>query len=379
MRRALPFNLASMVALAALFAVSACGKSASQSPLAPSTSSPAASPSSTGATISGQVTTGGAASSRFADVAAGMSVTIVGTSITAAVDNFGRFRLDNAPAGDLQLQFAGGGVSAVVSLGQVAERERLEVEIEIHGNSGSVVATQHISSDDRAEVEGRIASLDASARSMQVGTASIQVQANASIRSGAVTLQFTDLQVQQRVHVRGTLQGSVVSAEEVEVEDAGHSEPEPGDDQGETEFTGSIASLGGSCPSRTMSVAGKSVRTNGATSFLKAACGDLRTGMIVEVKGNLQPDGSVLAVRIQLEDDPAEVEPEVEFKGSVASMGGSCPSLSLSVAGRSVKTNGSTEFRDSSCSDVQPGVTVEVKGKAENDGSVTASRLKVDR
>jgi hypothetical protein len=381
MKRGLETTLASVVAMAVLCAVTACGKPGSQSPVAPSIDSPSPTPSTVGATISGQVTTGSAINSRVSDVVSGLSVTIVGTSITASVDNAGRFTLAGAPAGNVDLQFGGNGVNVRVSLGQVVERERLEVEIEIHGNDGSVVTTQHITSDARTEVEGRISSLDSAARSLRVGAASIQVPSGAKISSGATVLQFKDLQLQQRVHIHGTMQGAVVSAEEVEVEDAVHPEPQPGD-EGEIEFTGSISSLAGSCSSWTMSVAGKRVTTvQGTTAFVKVDCSALRDGMVVEVKGTVQSDGSVLAVRIQAEDDGAApgVQPEVEFTGSVASMTGSCPALDMRVAGRRVKTSGSTEFKDTRCDDVKSGVTVQVKGTAASDGEVAASRLKIEK
>jgi hypothetical protein len=240
-------------------------------------------------------------------------------------------------------------------------------------------------SSGRVQVDGKIASINAPARSFQVASTTVVVPSSATLTSSSGQVEFKDLQVEMEIHVIGTMQGNVVSAEQVQVDDHGRDQGQPDPSvENETEFTGAIGSMGGACPSLTLSVAGKTVKTGAATAFLKAACTDLRSGTTVEVKGATQPDGSVMASRVQLEDDDvAEPEPgdqnETEFTGSVAAVTGSCPALSFSVGGRSVKSTSSTEFKDGSCGDVKSGVMLEVKGTAEKDGSVTASRLKFEK
>lgn len=388
MNRLLESRWTVLGAAAALCVVAACGKSAPQSPLSPSSASSASVPAAGGATVSGLVTASGGGSVRVSSVSGGLTVTVVGTNLTASVDGAGRFTLQGVPAGNVELQFGGAGVSARVVVGPVAERERLELEIEIHGAGGDVMTAEHVTPDDNAEVEGRISSIDNSARMLQVGGSSVQVPAGATIASGANRLDFKDLREQQRVHVRGVLQGTIVTAREVEIEDAVSPAPQPQPapdpgDRNEAEFTGAIAGMGGGCPALSMTVAGRSVKTNGATSFLKAACGALHSGMTVEVKGAVQADGSVLASQVQAEDEagaPApQPEPEAELRGAVASLGGTCPAIALGVAGRSVRTSAATEFQGGSCGDVRTGLTVEITGQAASDGSVAASRVKIDR
>ena len=240
------------------------------------------------------------------------------------------------------------------------------------------------SSSSRVQISGKIASINTPARSFRVDATTVLVPTSATLASSAGQVEFKDLQVEMEIQVEGTMQGSVVTAEHVQVDDHGNGNGQ--NDQNETEFTGSIASAGGACPNLTLSVAGKSVKTNASTAFLKAACTALHSGLTVEVSGVTQSDGSVMAARVQVDDDGAVEnepepgdQPETEFKGSVSSVGGACPSLSLVVAGRAVSSSASTAFQGGACDDITRGVTLEVKGMAAKDGSVAASRLKIDK
>jgi hypothetical protein len=124
------------------------------------------------------------------------------------------------------------------------------------------------------------------------------VPSGASILSGATKLAFSDLKVGLQVQIHGSMQGSVVNAQEIDVEDAVEPEPEPG----EIQFSGTVSAVDGGCPAVTLTVAGKKVTTSGATEFAKAACGDIKIGATVEVKGTAQADGSVAASRVQVDD-----------------------------------------------------------------------------
>jgi hypothetical protein len=245
------------------------------------------------------------------------------------------------------------------------------------------------SSSGTVHVDGKIASINANARSLVVASTTVVVPATAALSSSSGQVEFKDLQVEMQIHVVGTLEDNVLKAQEVQVEDHGTPQPQPvPGSENETEFTGSVASVGGACPNLTLSVNGKTVMTSIATSFLKAACSALSARDVVEVKGITQTDGTVLASRVQVDDDAvAEPQPEpepgdqneTEFKGAVAMMAGSCPALTLTVASRTVRSTASTEFQDGTCGAVKAGVTLEVKGMAASDGSVTASRLKLDK
>jgi len=357
------------LALALSCVLSACGKSGPGSPIAPSLSTSSSGAPAAGATIRGQVNMGGGSASKARDVASGLTVKISGTSLSASVSN-GRFELDNTPAGHVELQFEGQGVNARVDIGEVAERERVELQITLTGSSGSLDSSRHVSADNEAELRGHIASINGAGRSLQVGTSSVVVPASASIRSGSTQMAFSDLRVGQLVEIHGSLQGDVVNAQEVNVEDEI-------EDEAEAEFSGSIASLGGTCPALTMSVAGKAIVTGSSTQFLNADCDKLANGMLVEVKGNLLSNGTVNASRIQVDDDGQE-DLEIEFTGNVTALGGTCPGITMTVAGKSVKAGDATVFDGGSCDRIGVGTTVEVKGVAQSNGSVSATRVRIE-
>jgi hypothetical protein len=70
----------------------------------------------------------------------------------------------------------------------------------------------------------------------------------------------------------------------------------------QVELDGSVASLAGSCPNLSFRVRGQRVVTNSATIFDDGRCTDIRNGRSVEVRGRRQPDGSVLATRVEVDD-----------------------------------------------------------------------------
>jgi hypothetical protein len=57
------------------------------------------------------------------------------------------------------------------------------------------------------------------------------------------------------------------------------------------------------------------------------------------------------------------------------SVTGSCPTLRLMVAGQSVSTDLTTEFKHTTCSDVASGQMLRVRGSMQSNGSVLAERI----
>ena len=86
----------------------------------------------------------------------------------------------------------------------------------------------------------------------------------------------------------------------------------------------------------------------------------------------------MLASKIKVEDNDDEDQNEVEFKGSIESI----TPPTLMVSGRKVMTNGSTRIRRGdktvTLADLKVGDKVEVAGTRQADGSVLASKIKVE-
>src|SRR5687768_10420105 len=166
-----------------------------------SPTSPTGSPTSRGAVISGRVT---GASSRAAatDVSTTMAtsrltVTVVGTDISTVVDGDGEFTLTRVPPGDVQLRFAGSGVSATVLLAGVSATDRITVTISLNGNNARLESErrqrddddedddEEDEDDDDNELEGSVSNLSGTCPAL-----TFTVRAT-TVRTNGVT-RFTD-------------------------------------------------------------------------------------------------------------------------------------------------------------------------------------------
>jgi hypothetical protein len=339
------------------------------SPLSPS-SLPSPSPgsaSATGATVSGIVESGGTAP------LAGMSVSVAGTDISAAVDVSGRFTLAGVPPGDVHLRISGGSVDAAIDLPAVAEQEQIEIAVAVISGTATVTAQQRTDSSHRTELRGAVSGLGGACPDL-----TFTVKGNAVVTSSATIVEdgpCSAIQNGTKVEIKGTRQanGSVL-ATKVDIDTPPSSPPPP-----YVEVKGTVSALAGSCPNATFTVNGTSVATNAATIFEDGPCSAVQNGTRVEVKGTRQTDGSVLATKVDIDTPPSSPPPpRVEVKGAVSALAGGCPNATFTVNGTSVATNASTIFEDGPCSAVQNGTRVEVKGTRQADGGVLAAKVDID-
>lgn len=91
--------------------------------------------------------------------------------------------------------------------------------------------------------------------------------------------------------IESTASGSILRASKVKFEDATGG-------AGEFEFKGSVISISG----ETMVVGTRTVTLTSSTVFRRMTKAQIVAGAFLEIKGNLQSDGSVMAERISLED-----------------------------------------------------------------------------
>jgi hypothetical protein len=154
-----------------------------------------------------------------------------------------------------------------------------------------------------------------------------------------------------------------------------NSGPGKGNDTRLAEINGAIQAVSGKCPALQMTIAGRSVSTTASTEFKDTTCAKLAVGQMAEVKGTLQPDGSVVATRIEGQDRDNEDNDEGEVSGPITASTGTCPALTLTVGTTIVKTSTATLFHDGACSALRVGTIVEAKGARQSDGSLLASRL----
>ncbi|MEW6323052.1 MAG: DUF5666 domain-containing protein [Acidobacteriota bacterium] len=140
---------------------------------------------------------------------------------------------------------------------------------------------------------------------------------------------------------------------------------------------GTVSSLTGTCPTVTMNIRGVRVTTDASTTYEHGGCGNLRPGTKVEVEGDEQADGSLLATHIEIKDQPGRGGPDsVEGEGTVASLRGTCPELTMVVRGLSVMTTADTEFEGGVCSAIRNGMRVEVRGRYAGN-AILADRVRI--
>jgi len=298
--------------LAATISIGACGgDNKAATPMQPSptaTANPSAS--STGAVIAGTVVGfSGAPSAAFSTRATGLTVTVSGSNLSSAVDDSGHFELHGVPGGHVELHFSGRSTDARLSLDDVADHDAIEIVVRVDGSTVEIEDNHRQGADNRMEIEGTVAEVNATAGTLRVRNDVVTVPATATIRHGSTMMKLSDIVVGDRVHVKGMKTGATTVASEIDVqnEHGGNPGPNPGpgdgDDEhenGRVELTGSVAARSGTCPSLTFTVGTTSVSTSNSTEFKDVSCAALKNGDRVEVKGSRQSPAAVVnATRVE--------------------------------------------------------------------------------
>jgi hypothetical protein len=378
MRKALALGVLSLV-----LASAACGgKGSTASPASPSPMVAAGVPPSpmSGAVVSGTVAALSASGAALGSSAlSGMSVQVVGTSVTSPVSAAGEFSLRDVPPGDVSLKVSGAGADAVVGVAGVQAGQTIQISIVVSGSIGRLEFDSRGGASGKQELEGLIESKAPPDMLVVHGQAVKVLAGTTDIRKGDTPLTYADLTVGWRIHVRGAMSAPgvtppVLTADLIIVQDSGGG--------GSTDVKGTVgAILSGSCSSFPFkfTVGTTTVSASSVTVF-SPACSAIVVGAMVDAEGALQPDGSLLASRVDVESAHAEI------KGSVLAItGGTCGANTLAftvaitnpVGTKHVMTNASTFFKPS-CSAVVVGATLEVEGTLQADGTIVAMKIDVE-
>lgn len=202
--------------------------------------------------------------------------------------------------------------------------------------------------------------------SITVRDITVKVEHATVIRHGHRILTLADIQVGDKVEVRGVQSGSTLVASEIKLEDT-----DGEGDHGKAEAKGLISGLTGTCPSLTFTVGTTRVTTNGTTEFRGTVCAAVVNGARVDIQGTRQTDGSIVATKVDTKLG------EDEVRGAVAALTGTCPNLTFTVGTTRVTTNIRTEFKGSGCAGIVSGLLVEAKGTRQTDGSIIAVKVDV--
>ena len=187
-------------------------------------------------------------------------------------------------------------------------RDGVTVEVKGRQAEGFIQATRvHVEDQDdddnprqppqnpEAEFVGTLTALGgtAPALTLTVGGTTVRTSSATAVKRRGDPLTLAALRVGQVVEVEGTRRtdGSV-DARTLTIED-------DNEDENEVEFEGTMSGLTGACPSLSFTVSGRGVTTNASTEFDKTACTAFRNGDRVQVKGDAQSNGSVVARRLR--------------------------------------------------------------------------------
>lgn len=138
-----------------------------------------------------------------------------------------------------------------------------------------------------------------------------------------------------------------------------------------------LSRITGTCPNLSLNVAGFTVLTDASTVFKGGSCANLRAGTKIKVKVEMRnDDGSILAEEIEIEDQPGG-KPGGRVEGTIGTISGTCPALTMVINGVSVMTTAATKFDNVACSALKSGVKVEVEGDISG-GSLLATKIELD-
>lgn len=204
------------------------------------------------------------------------------------------------------------------------------------------------------------------------------------VPAGRVQLRFEASGIDARLEIEGLSEGQSVSIN-VHVSSDGAFLAETEDHRNETTIRGRIDAVIGN----RLTVLGRTVVTDGLTQMLDLnnapiRLGDLKVGQTAEIEGTSQADGTLYARKVKLEDSGAngggggadDNGSPVNFVGTIQGLG------PLVVGGQAVVTDGGTRVLDRknnpiSISTLKVGDKVEVEGTKRSDGSVLASKIKL--
>ena len=242
--------------------------------------------------------------------------------------------------------------------------------------TATLVALQNSNTAIPVEVNGVIDTLtgSASAFSFKIGSRLVKGDATTTFfGDGDKPDTFADLKEGARVEVKGEQRDDFVYAVRIHIN--GGDDTNPQDDS--ASIHGVLKAMSGAAPSLVLMVDTTTVRTSSATQVKRRGdfqtLNELKVGQSLHVIGVRQSDGSIDARLIEIDDDAAGGEFEIE--GALGGLKGTCRAIQFSVNGFSVTTSASTTFADGTCSALKSGTKVNVKGLRQTDGSVAATKV----
>jgi hypothetical protein len=228
-----------------------------------------------------------------------VTVRVVQTGRSTQTDGSGDFTLTGVPVGNVELAFSRADINARANVPVSSGTNAITVAV--MGSTAVVVPRGHAGE----EIEGLASAVSSGAGTLTVldqrlGAVAVTTTTTTVVRHGQTTITLSQIQVGMRVHVKALLQpDNTYLATEIILQDENVG--------GNRELTGTVTSVNASEMSFVVQSTGASVtvKTDSSTTFRKrgsaASFSDVTTGVMVDVHGILQADGSILARSVTIE------------------------------------------------------------------------------
>jgi hypothetical protein len=116
-------------------------------------------------------------------------------------------------------------------------------------------------------------------------------------RGSSAIISISGVKVDDEIRISVTLNGSNAR---VDSERRNNRNDSTREDQAEVK--GAVSGLTGTCPKVSFTVEGAKVTTSETTQFEDVKCADIKNGMVLEIKGPRQSDGSIAATKVEDDD-----------------------------------------------------------------------------
>ncbi len=229
----------------------------------------------------------------------GVTVRVVQTGRSAQTDASGNFTLTGVPVGNVELEFSRADINARANV-QVSSGTNA-ITVAVTGSTAVVVPRGNAGE----EIEGLVSAVSTDAGTLTIldqrlGAVVVMTTSTTVLRHGQTMMTLSQIQVGMRVHVKALLQSdNTYLATEIILQDENVG--------GTRDVDGTVTSVNTMEMSFVVQSTGAAVtvKTDSSTTFRKrgssASFSDVTTGVMVEVEGVLQADGSILARRVTIE------------------------------------------------------------------------------
>jgi hypothetical protein len=138
---------------------------------------------------------------------------------------------------------------------------------------------------------------------------------------------------------------------------------------------GVVTGLSGPCPTLRFTLSGTTVITNASTRFQGGGCTDVKEGVRAGASGPKDANGAITAEHVKIIPPPPTPPPHAS--GPVIGLSGSCPTLTFTLSGTTVRASSTTVFEGGACTDVKEGARAAAMGPKDASGVINAVRVKI--